>query len=73
MVEKTLKVAYVPVGELVPMEGNPRRNDAAGVRRNTVGWEFVHIAIDDATRLAYVEVLANEKAVAGITSGTKKG
>jgi hypothetical protein len=21
------------------------------------GWEFVHIAIDDATRLAYVEVL----------------
>ena len=31
--------------------------DAAGVDRNTVGWEYVHIAIDDATRLAYVEVL----------------
>jgi hypothetical protein len=29
---------------------NPRRRDAAGVDRNTVGWEFVHIAIDDATR-----------------------
>jgi transposase InsO family protein len=27
-----------------------------------IGWEFVHIAIDDATRLAYVEVLADEKA-----------
>lgn len=27
------------------------------------GWEFVHVAIDDATRLAYVEVLADEKAV----------
>ena len=36
--------------------------DAAGVPRRTVGWEYVHIAIDDATRLAYVEVLADEKA-----------
>ena len=25
------------------------------------GWEFVHVAIDDASRLAYVEVLADEK------------
>ena len=33
-----------------------QRTDAEGVRRKTVGWEFVHIAIDDATRLAYVEV-----------------
>src|SRR6202034_2032179 len=32
---------------------NPRRTDAEGKRRYTVGWEFVHIAIDDATRLAY--------------------
>jgi transposase InsO family protein len=39
-----------------------QRTDAAGVRRNTVGWECVHIAIDDATRLAYVEVLPDEKA-----------
>ena len=43
---------------------NPRRTrtDAAGVRRNTRGWEAVHIAIDNATRLAYVEVLPDEKA-----------
>ena len=41
---------------------NPRRNDAAGVRRQTVGWECVHIAIDDCTRLAYAEVLKDEKA-----------
>src|SRR6185437_10878095 len=40
----------------------PRKRDAAGVDRHTVGWEYVHIAIDDATRLAYVEVLADEKA-----------
>ena len=46
--------------------GRPRRNpsktDAAGHRRAQVGWEFVHIAIDDCTRLAYAEVLGDEKA-----------
>jgi transposase InsO family protein len=30
------------------------------------GWEFVHIAIDDATRLAYAEVLTDERAVTAI-------
>ena len=39
-----------------------RRTDAAGVQRQTVGWEYVHIAIDDCTRLAYAEVLPDEKA-----------
>lgn len=38
------------------------RTDAEGARRNTVGWECVHIAIDDCTRLAYAEVLRDEKA-----------
>jgi transposase InsO family protein len=37
--------------------------DAAGKRRRMAGWEFVHIAIDDATRLAYAEVLEDEKAM----------
>jgi transposase len=43
---------------------NQRRKvtDAAGVARMMVGWDCVHIAIDDATRLAYAEVLADEKA-----------
>jgi transposase InsO family protein len=45
---------------------NARKRDAAGVDRNTVGWEYVHVAIDDATRLAYVEVLADEKATTAI-------
>jgi transposase InsO family protein len=36
--------------------------DRDGLRRRTVGWEYVHIAIDDATRLAYAEVLTDEKA-----------
>jgi transposase len=40
--------------------------DAAGVRRGKAGWECVHIAIDDATRLAYAEVLPDEKATTAI-------
>jgi transposase InsO family protein/transposase len=43
-----------------------RRTDAEGARRQIVGWEYVHVAIDDATRLAYVEVLADEKATTAI-------
>jgi len=30
------------------------------------GWEFVHVCVDDATRLAYVEVLGDEKATTAI-------
>ena len=40
--------------------------DRDGHRRNAVGWEFVHIAIDDATRLAYAEVLDDERATTAI-------
>src|SRR3984885_2877522 len=35
----------------------PTKTDPGGVVRKQIGWEYVHIAIDDATRLAYVEVL----------------
>jgi transposase InsO family protein len=38
------------------------KTDAAGVRRKMTGWEYVHIAVDDCTRLAYAEVLQDEKA-----------
>jgi transposase InsO family protein len=41
----------------------PEKRDAAGVDRRTVGWEYVHVCIDDATRLAYVEVLSDEKTI----------
>jgi transposase len=44
---------------------NPTRGPRGAVR-GTVGWEYVHVAIDDATRLAYVEVLADEKASTAI-------
>src|SRR5437016_3770143 len=35
---------------------------ADGRRVGDAGWEYVHIAVDDCTRLAYAEVLADEKA-----------
>jgi transposase InsO family protein len=34
--------------------------DKNGLRRRTVGWEYVHVAVDDYSRLAYVEVLTDE-------------
>jgi len=50
-----------------------RMTGAAGKRTHgyhrqafSQGWEFVHIAIDDCTRLAYVEVLGDEKASTAI-------
>jgi transposase InsO family protein len=47
-------------------KSNPRRTDRSGVRRHYVGYECVHVCVDDATRLAYVEVLADEKAQTAI-------
>ncbi len=37
-----------------------------GRRSRGAGWEYVHVCVDDATRLAYVEVLGDEKAVTAI-------
>jgi transposase InsO family protein len=31
-----------------------------------IGWEFVHVAIDDASRLAFSQILSDEKAVSAI-------
>jgi transposase len=45
---------------------NPRPFDLEGKRRCTVGWDYVHIAVDDCTRLAYAEVLPDEKASTAI-------
>jgi transposase InsO family protein len=45
---------------------NRRFTDQAGRVRNTVGWEYVHIAVDDHSRLAYAEVLPDEKAATAV-------
>ena len=40
--------------------------DKDGHRRTTVGYEFVHVAVDDYSRLAYAEVLPDEKATTAV-------
>ena len=44
------------------------RQSAGGHHRRVYehGWEFVHVAIDDCTRLAYIEVLDDERATTAI-------
>ena len=62
-------------GELVHIDvkklgriGRPghRVNGDPRTRTRGIGWEYVHVAIDDATRLVYVEVLDDEKAVTAV-------
>jgi transposase InsO family protein len=45
---------------------NPTFTDEHGHKRKTVGFEYVHIAIDDHSRLAYAEVLPDEKALTAV-------
>jgi transposase InsO family protein len=45
---------------------NPTFTDRAGRRRRSVGWEYVHVAVDDYSRLAYAEVLDDEKGATAI-------
>jgi transposase InsO family protein len=47
--------------------GNRKSQHHIGPNRlGATGWEFVHVAIDDYSRLAYVEVLSDEKATTAI-------
>lgn len=46
--------------------GHRVRGTRQGTRSRGAGWEFVHVCVDDATRLAYVEVLGDEKATTAI-------
>jgi transposase InsO family protein len=48
------------------LQRNLTKTNAAGQRERQVGWEYVHVCIDDATRLAYVEVLGDEKATTAV-------
>jgi transposase InsO family protein len=40
---------------------SPRVSDLEGVRRYHVGYEYVHVCVDDYSRLAYAEVLPDER------------
>ena len=54
-------------GELIHIEkaGHRVTGNRRGSRKGA-GWEYVHVCVDDATRLAYVEVLPDEKAVTAV-------
>lgn len=57
------ELLHIDVKKLARIDGAGHR--VTGSRRGQakgIGWEYVHICVDDATRLAYVEVLADEKA-----------
>ena len=60
------KLGRIQGGAGKRITGRPRHNwersDRSGTRRKLVGWECVHVAIDDCSRLAYAEVLPDEKA-----------
>jgi transposase InsO family protein len=54
------------VGFRVTQAGRPRRRDAHGHDRGISGWDYVHVAVDDYSRLAYAEVLSDEKATTAV-------
>ena len=51
----------VPIGRTAGSY-RPRRRDASGSDRGITGWEYVHVCVDDYSRLAYAEVLFDERA-----------
>ena len=46
---------------------------AAPKRLGAAGWEFVHVAVDDATRLAYAEVLQDERGATAVGLSATSG
>ena len=57
------ELVHVDVKKLGRFErpGHRATGSRAGNRNRGAGWEFVHVAVDDTTRLAYVEVLPDER------------
>jgi len=62
-------------GELVHLDVKPlgrigvighRIHGNQQIRARGVGWEFVHVAIDDASRLAFAEILPDQKGVTAV-------
>ncbi len=59
-VKKLAKISQRGAGHAVT--GNRRSQFKVGARRlGATGWEFVHVCVDDATRLAYAEVLTDAR------------
>ena len=58
------QLVHIDVKKLGRIEraGHRVTGSRRGQRKGRVGWERVHVAVDGATRLAYVEVLPDERA-----------
>ena len=54
------------VGGRRPGLYRPRVTDRDGIRRGTIGWEYVHVCVDDYSRLAYAETLPDQRATTAI-------
>jgi transposase InsO family protein len=61
------ELVHVDVKKLARI-GRPghRVNGDRRTRSRGIGWEYVHVAIDDATRIPYVEVLPDEQAATAV-------
>jgi transposase InsO family protein len=62
--ERPGELLHIDVKKLVRIErgAGHRMTGKRTKHARGAGWEFVHVCVDDATRLAYVEVLADERA-----------
>ncbi len=65
--ERPGELVYIDVKKLGRI-GRPghRVNGDRRTRSRGIGWEYVHVCVDDATRLAYVKVLEDERAVTAV-------
>jgi transposase InsO family protein len=62
-----LHIDIKKLGKLRGGAGHRITGKRSGLHRNRgIGWEYVHVCVDDATRLAYVEVLSDETALTAI-------
>lgn len=56
------ELVHFDIKKLARLKGVGHRiTGSRSLRARGFGWEFVHVAIDDASRLAYAEVLRNER------------
>lgn len=61
------ELVHIDVKRLARFRTPGHRVTGRGFRRSVgAGWEYCHVAVNDTTRLAYVEVLENERAVTAI-------
>jgi len=66
--ERPGELIHIDVKKLVKISGGAghRMTGKRTSQARGIGWEFVHVCVDDATRIAYVEVLGDEKGATAV-------